>query len=89
MKEISSMADNYISFGIVLTDILKRNHITHDQLREAAHIGNNILTDIKNGIPKHLNHYNRTLHAAYPLLPHADAQRLHSAACRWLILAPE
>lgn len=52
MKEISPLADNYIRFGIVLTDILERNHITHNQLREAAHYGNNILTDIKAGIPK-------------------------------------
>ena len=89
MKEISTLADNYISFGIVLTDILERNHITHNQLREAAHYGNNILTDIKAGIPKHLDHYNRTLHAAYSLRPHAEALRLYSAACRLLIQAPD
>ena len=83
------MADCYVQFGIVLTEILERNHIRHDELRARAGYGNNILTDIKAGIPKHLDHYNRTLHAAYSLLPHAEALRLYSAACRLLIQAPD
>ena len=82
------ITDCYVQFGIVLTEILERNHIRHDELRARAGYGNNILTAIKAGIPKRLEHYNRTLAAAYPLLPPAEAARLRQAACHWLIAAP-
>lgn len=49
MNTSNHFQSRYETFGRFFAYICKRYHINHDQLRRAAHIHSNVITDVKGG----------------------------------------